>query len=373
MRTAGLPGFRYGVALFFVGIALLLSLLFRPSVPDGFLVFFLSAVMLAGWFGRTAAGLFAVSLSMVAVDYYFIPPYRAFVIELDQIPYFLSFLLSAMVTSWLGAARRSAEEKQKAHLDELFEQTPDAIILTDLRDRVLRINRTFTQIFGYSEEEIANRPSIDLIVPSSLRPEALEARERLAAGEHVNMETIRKGKDGSHVLVSEVSFPVIANGACIAYYSIFRDIAESRRASEELQKARAELAHLSRTTTMGELAASIAHEINQPIGAVVMNGNTAIRLLAQRPPNLVAVEHILESIVQDANRAGEIIGRIRSLLQKNPTPMVPLDINEVIRDVLTLMAHDIGRADVTVATELSSHLPPILGDRVQLQQVMLNL
>src|SRR5213594_1095566 len=111
MRTAGLPGFRYGVALFFVGIALLLSLLFRPSVPDGFLVFFLSAVMLAGWFGRTAAGLFAVSLSMVAVDYYFIPPYRAFVIELDQIPYFLSFLLSAMVTSWLGRCTKVCGRK----------------------------------------------------------------------------------------------------------------------------------------------------------------------------------------------------------------------------------------------------------------------
>src|SRR5262249_40875125 len=114
--------FRYGIALVFVGLALGLSQAFHRWVPDSFLIFFLSAVMLAGWFGRTGAGLFAVIASMVAVDYYFIPPYRAFVVEIGELPYFLTFLLSAVVTSWLGSARRSAEERQKAHLDELFEQ-----------------------------------------------------------------------------------------------------------------------------------------------------------------------------------------------------------------------------------------------------------
>jgi len=113
-------------------------------------MFFLSAVMLAGWFGRTGAGLFAVVISMIAVDYYFIPPYRAFVVELDELPYFLTFLLSAVVTSWLNSARRSAEEKQKAHLDELFEQSPEAIALVDLHDRVLRVNKEFTRMFGYT-------------------------------------------------------------------------------------------------------------------------------------------------------------------------------------------------------------------------------
>src|SRR5262245_10680842 len=95
MRIPESPVFRYGIALLFVGTALGLSLLVHPSLPDGFLIFFLSAVMLAGWFGRTGAGLFAVIVSMVIVDYYFIPPYRAFVVELDELPYFLTFLLSA--------------------------------------------------------------------------------------------------------------------------------------------------------------------------------------------------------------------------------------------------------------------------------------
>jgi PAS domain S-box-containing protein len=373
MRIPESPVFRYGIALLFVGTALGLSLLVHPSLPDGFLIFFLSAVMLAGWFGRTGAGLFAVIVSMVIVDYYFIPPYRAFVVELDELPYFLTFLLSAVVTSWLGSARRSAEEKQKAHLDELFEQSPEAILLVDLHDRILRVNKEFTHIFGYTIEEIVNRSSVDLIVPSELRRETVTAREQLAHGKDLNIETVRVRKDGSHVNVSEVAFPVVASGKSIAYYIIFRDVTESKRALEELQKAQAELAHLSRITTMGELAASIAHEMNQPIGAIATNGNAATRWLGQQPPDLVGAGEALECIVRDANRAAQVIGRIRSLLKKNPTPMVHLDVNDIIQEVLLLTAYETSRRHIAVMTQLESRLPAILGDRVQLQQVMLNL
>jgi PAS domain S-box-containing protein len=373
MRIPQSVTFRYGIALVFVGAALGLSLLVHHSLPDGFLIFFLSAVMLAGWFGRTGAGLFAVIVSMVTVDYYFIPPYRAFVVELDELPYFLSFLFSAVVTSWLGSARRYAEEKQTAHLDELFEQTPEAIMLVDLRDRVLRVNKEFTHIFGYTMDEVSKRPSTELIVPAELRAEARNARERLATGQDVNMETVRVRKDGSQVSVSEVAFPVVANGKAIAYYVIFRDITERKRAQEELQKAQSELARLSRITTMGELAASIAHEINQPIGAIVTNGNAAVRWLGQQPPQLEGAEEALECIVRDANRAADVIGRIRSLLKKNATPMVRVDINEIIREVLMLTAYETNRRCVAVTADLGSNLPAVLGDRVQLQQVILNL
>jgi PAS domain S-box-containing protein len=364
---------RYIIAAFFVGGALTFSLIFHGVIPGAFLIFFLSAVMLAGWFGRTGAGIFAVIASMCLVDFYFIPPYRAFAVELDELPYFLSFLVSAVMTSWLGSARRTAEEKQKAHLDELFEQSPEAILLVDLQDRVLRTNREFTHLFGYTIEEIINRPSTDLIVPSQLRDDALKARARLASGEHVNVETVRMRKDGSYLNVSEVAFPVVADGKTIGYYVIFRDITQSKRALEELQKAQSELAHLSRITTMGELAASIAHEINQPIGAIATNGNAAVRWLSQQPPDLGGAGEALECIVRDANRAAQVIGRIRSLLSKNSMPMVNLDINDVIREVLVLTEHETNRRRAAVTTDLANHLPPVLGDRVQLQQVLLNL
>jgi PAS domain S-box-containing protein len=373
MRIPQSAVFRYGIALVFVGAALALSLLFHRSLADGFLIFFLSAVMLAGWFGRTGAGLFAVVVSMMIVDYYFIAPYRALAVEIEELPYLLSFLLSAVVTSWLAAARRTAEEKHKAHLDELFEQSPEAIIFVDLHDRVIRVNKEFTHIFGYESGEAVNHSCTELIVPVQLRDEALEMRKRLVSGQHVSLETLRKRKDGADVHVSEVAFPVIANGKSIGLYMIFRDITASRQALDELQKAQAELAHLSRITTMGELAASIAHEINQPIGAIVTNGNAAVRWLAQVPPNVEGAEESVEFIVRDANRAAEVIGRIRSLLSKDATPMVSQDMNEIVREVLALTAFETKSRDVRIQTDLDKDLPSILGDRVQLQQVVLNV
>jgi PAS domain S-box-containing protein len=373
MRISQVRIFRYGIALAFVGAALTVSLLLQPFMRDGFLIFFLSAVMLAGWFGRTGPGLLAVVASIVIVDYYFIAPYGAFVVEVDELPYLLAFLFSAVVTSWLGSARRAAEEKQKAHLDELFEQTPEGILLVDLQDRVLRVNKEFTHIFGYKMDEILHLPSIDLITPIELRADALKNRERLAEGRHINIETTRQRKDGSHLNVSEVSFPVIANDQCIGYYVIFRDITEGKRALERLHEARAELAHLSRITTMGELAASIAHEINQPIGAIVTNSNASVRWLKQNPPSITDAEEALECISRDANRAAQVIGRIRSLLRKTPTANLRLDINEIIREVVTLTNYEASSRGASVQTDLTNNLTPIVGDRIQLQQVLLNL
>src|SRR4029078_12822992 len=130
----------------------------------------------------------------------------------------------------------------------------------------------------------------------------------------------RMRKDGSYMDVSEVSFPVVADGKCIACYVIFRDITQSKPALDELNIAQAELAHLSRITTMGELASSIAHEINQPIGAIVTNGNAAVRWLGKTPANVERAHEALDCIIRDANRAADVIGRIRALLKKNTMP-----------------------------------------------------
>jgi PAS domain S-box-containing protein len=364
---------RYGLSIVLVGAALSLSLIFHNLIPHGFILFFLCAVMLAGWYGGTGAGLLGVALSSLLATYYFIPPYPAFAMELDQVPYFLSFLLSAVVASWLGSTRRQVEEKQQAYLDELFAQTPEAILLVDLDDRVMRINKEFTSIFGYTLAEIHSRPTVDLIIPPELKEEALEQRKQLASGQHISVETIRKKKDGGNMNVSQVSFPVIARGKCIGYYTIFRDITESKQALERLQKAQTEIAHLSRITTVGELASSIAHEINQPIGAVATNANAAVRWLGQQPPDLEGAGEALDCIVRDANRAAQVIERIRSLLRKDPTPMGYLDLNEVIREVLALTRFETSRRGAIISTSLTSPLPAVIGDRVQLHQVLLNL
>jgi C4-dicarboxylate-specific signal transduction histidine kinase len=151
------------------------------------------------------------------------------------------------------------------------------------------------------------------------------------------------------------------------------EIAERQRAEEALQKAQGELAHVTRVMTLGELTASIAHEVNQPLAAVVTNGQAGLRWLALETPRLDEVRAAVERIVRDGNRASEVIQRIRALAKKNPTLMVSLDINDVIREAILLVQREVSSRGASLRTELASALPAVVGDRIQLQQVVVNL
>ncbi|WP_068020906.1 PAS domain-containing sensor histidine kinase [Rhodoplanes sp. Z2-YC6860] len=151
------------------------------------------------------------------------------------------------------------------------------------------------------------------------------------------------------------------------------DETERVRATAALQEAQAELARVARLTTMGELAASIAHEINQPLAAVVANGNAALRWLDRATPDLAEAKDALEGAIQEGNRASEVIGRIRAFLRNRKPDYVATDINEAIREVLALTMNTLRQRNVIVKTSLPSEVPPVLGDRVQLQQVIMNL
>jgi two-component system, sensor histidine kinase and response regulator len=140
-----------------------------------------------------------------------------------------------------------------------------------------------------------------------------------------------------------------------------------------LEETKGELAHVSRMATMGEFAASIAHEINQPLAAVVTDSSAALRWLAMQPPNLEEARQALSRSIREANRASEVITRIRGLLKKGTPELSQLDVNEVIREVLRLAGNELGKAGVAVHTNLANDVPAVLADRVQLQQVLLNL
>jgi C4-dicarboxylate-specific signal transduction histidine kinase len=145
------------------------------------------------------------------------------------------------------------------------------------------------------------------------------------------------------------------------------------QASEALHEAQTELAYVNRVATMGQLAASIAHEINQPIAAIVTNAQAGLRFLKREPLDLEEVWHAMDQIAFDGKRAGDVIDRIRSLIKKVPPRQDAVEINELIRDVLTLARGELAKHSVAVQTQLSNDLPLIEGDRVQLQQVFLNL
>jgi C4-dicarboxylate-specific signal transduction histidine kinase len=151
------------------------------------------------------------------------------------------------------------------------------------------------------------------------------------------------------------------------------EMLERQRAEEALQKSQAELAHITRVMTLGELMASLAHEVNQPLAAVLTNAQACLRWLALDPPRPDEARAAVERIVRDSNRASEVIQRIRALVKKTTPQMVALDINEVIREAISLERREMLTRQVSLRTELASALPTVLGDRIQLQQVVINL
>ena len=179
--------------------------------------------------------------------------------------------------------------------------------------------------------------------------------------------------DGPHTsLVSK--FPLRdREGHVYALGGIVTDITERKRAEEELHTAREELARVSRVVTVGELATSIAHEVNQPLTAVATNADAALRWLAGATPNLEEAREALGRIRRDGNRASDVIARIRMLVRKTGTEKEKLDMNEVIQETVALAQGEVRRNGVALRTELAGDLPLVLGDRVQLQQVVLNL
>jgi signal transduction histidine kinase len=164
-----------------------------------------------------------------------------------------------------------------------------------------------------------------------------------------------------------------AAGHAIRSFGAIRDVTSRKKAERETQELRDNLAHVARVTTVGALSSSLAHELNQPLGIILSNAQAAQELLAQQPPDLAEVQSILTDIVAADRRAGDIIAGLREMLKHGPIPFHPLLLNQIIEDVLHLIQSDLIRRGITVIRHLATDLPPIAGDRVQLQQLMLNL
>jgi PAS domain S-box-containing protein len=157
------------------------------------------------------------------------------------------------------------------------------------------------------------------------------------------------------------------------WYGLLIDICDRKTAEEALRNSQTQLSRATRTATVGEFAAAIAHEINQPLAAVVTNGHACLRWLSAQPPGLAKAQEAAERIVRDGTEAGEVVRRIRALFKHAPLEKIELDLNEVIAEVLHLLSGEIAKRRVGVETELTDDLPAVIGDRVQLQQVVFNL
>jgi PAS domain S-box-containing protein len=214
------------------------------------------------------------------------------------------------------------------------------------------------------------------------RARLAEAFER-AIGDGAELELVFRIvlPDGATKYIRKIGHPVYAAvGEIVEFVGTDMDITERKRAEAEVREGERryravemELAHANRVATMGQLSASIAHEVNQPIAAAITNAHSALRWLGARPPDLEEVRQALGRIVRDGNRAGDVIGRIRDLIRKAPPRKDGLEINEAILEVIALTRGEVVKNGVSVQTQLAEGLPLIQGDRVQLQQVILNL
>jgi PAS domain S-box-containing protein len=269
--------------------------------------------------------------------------------------------------------RKRAEEAQ-LRLAAIVASSDDAIIGKTLGGIITSWNAGAQRIFGYAAEEVLGRP-ITILIPADRHDEESQIIAKLRRGESVrHFETVRIRKDGVRIHVSLAISPIRdAAGQVIGASKIARDITERKRAAEALRRAEADLAHVSRVTTMGELTASLAHEVNQPIAAAVTNANTCVRWLARDTPNIEEARDAAMRSAKDGARAAEIISRIRLLFKKGTTQRELVDVNEVIREMIVLLRGEATRYAVSIRADFAADLPRLMADRVQVQQVMLNL
>jgi two-component system sensor kinase FixL len=272
---------------------------------------------------------------------------------------------------------RAIEENSRLQADRLYlasivEFSNDAIISIDLKGVVTSWNRAASCMFGYKKKDIIGHPVARLSPPDRLREQG-DILARIKGGEIVaHYETVRLQKDGSELRISLTASPIVnAVGEIIGISKIIHDITARRQAQEELRVLQAELVHLSRWNMMGMMASSLAHELSQPLTAVLNYVRAARRTLGVDSDSRVG--ELLDKAVDETKLAGGIIRSLREFIDKRETSRQPEDIRIVLEDSLTLSLYVGAEGREKIETRFASGLPPVMIDKVQIQQVLLNL
>ena len=268
-------------------------------------------------------------------------------------------------------ALHKSEERWRA----VFQNSAIGVALADPSGRFLATNSPFQKMLGYTEEELGELTFLALTHEDyrdsnwQLVTELLEGKRK-----QFQIEKQYRRKDGSLVWVSNnVSLVPGTESMPRFLMALSEDITERKRTEETLRRTQAELAHTTRVASLGEMTASIAHEVNQPLAAVVANGHACLRWLSASPPNVPRAVQAAERIVKDGKDAGEVVRRVRASFKRTSVERMPLDLGEVIGEVLRLLDSHPARQHVILDVVLARDLPLVVADRVQLQQLVLNL
>jgi PAS domain S-box-containing protein len=274
--------------------------------------------------------------------------------------------------------REEAElQRSEARKAAILDSALDSIVTIDHVGCITEFNPAAERAFGYRRAEVMGRPMAEVIIPPSLRDahrrgfaRYLATGEDRVLGQRVEMTAVRA--DGSEFPV-ELTITRIPSDGPPSFTGYLRDITERRQVEEALARARSELARVTRVTSLGVLTASIAHEVNQPLSGIITNASTCLRMLAADPPNIDGARETANRTIRDGHRASDVIARLRALFGKRAPTTESVDLNEATREVIALSLSELRHRRVVVRTALADNLPTVTGDRVQLQQVILNL
>jgi PAS domain S-box-containing protein len=385
---------RYGFSLVSVAAALILSrvfLFFHSPQPFG--LFALSAIALTFWYAGTAPGVLAAVLSSIVRDFYFETGIN---IE-SRLLFDLVFLVFAVLMTWVvrerdelelrvaertaeltrsndGLKREIAERTQAEYLTgQVFEYSPDAVLIIGTDYRYRRVNPVHAWNWGRPADSMIGMHVVDLVGEAFFEQRIQPFLDRCFLGETVRFEDWFDNARGHRFVTVSYSPLRFGSEKVEAALVIARDLTDYALASEALRQTQSDLAHASRLTTMGELTASLAHEVNQPITAVVNGASTCVRWLTRDEPDVGEAREAASGVIRNARRAAEIIQGIRSISKKGELKRQLADVNELIREMMALLRNEARRHSISTRAELDDTLPGVMVDSVQIQQVMMNL
>jgi PAS domain S-box-containing protein len=394
---------RYWIAVLTVSSALGTTLLLQRLFPYPFLFLFFGAVMVSAWFGGSVVGFTAVLLSTLAVDYFFVPPFRSFAINVTAEAYFASFVFCTLIASWVSSSKKKSESEIREARDQLeirvAERTSElhrSNIELQESERRLRLltevipqqiwsgtpdgsidycNQQLLEYTGRTLDEMRGELFLDAIHPSDREHFHLVWLQALSTETAFEGEWRVRGRNGKFRWFFTRCVPLrSSDGQTVRWYGTNTDIEDHHNAKAALLKTQSELARLSRSLSLGELTASIAHELRQPLAAAVTDGEACLEWLSANPPNLEKARRSVQRFIDDGKRAGDVLARIRALFQNEPPAKIQFNMNELIDELLVFFRDEAVRRGISVRVkEQDSNLPQVEADRVQVQQVLMNL
>ena len=390
------------IATSFVLVALLWTFPLQHVIAYPFVFLFFGAVMGSAWFGGVIAGFIAVVQSSFIITYFFIPPLYSITVAKESQSFLAAFILCAIAISIVSSARKRAENAVRAARDELeakvlertaelersnleireserqlrilTEAIPQQIWRADTTGRIEYCNQHLSNYVGQRSGSLEGEYFFEILHPEDASIFRQGWESALVTGGQFEVKVRVRSADNAYRWFLVRSIPQRAEDGTIArWYGIHIDIEEQHRAQQSLVIAQDDLARLSRTLSLAEMAASIAHELNQPLTAVVTHAYACREWLGSDPVNFEKASATAEKIVQESTRASAVIKRVRALFRKEATEKHSVDVNVLVQELARLLRDESIRRGVALRMLLNPDLLEIEADPVQIQQVLLNL